>query len=84
MPGSSLWTNRPLPLQKPVKFLFDIILDLKSERKAIAYISHKLDELFRIADDYIVLRDGKFIDSGQMNHITKRELISKMVGRGKL
>lgn len=64
-----------------VKFLFDIILDLKAKGKAIAYISHKLDELFRIADDYIVLRDGKFIDSGQMNHITKRELISKMVGR---
>lgn len=64
-----------------VKVLFDIIRQLKAEGKAIAYISHKLDELFAIADRYIVLRDGKSIDSGDMNGVTQDQLIQKMVGR---
>lgn len=64
-----------------VEILFGIIEDLKHENKAIVYISHKLDELFRIAERYIVLRDGKFIDSGDMKKINQEHLISKMVGR---
>lgn len=64
-----------------VDVLFDLIHDLKKEGKAIAYISHKLDELFKIADTYTILRDGKSIDSGQMSEITKAEIVSKMVGR---
>ncbi|MEZ4904485.1 MAG: hypothetical protein R2822_23430 [Spirosomataceae bacterium] len=44
-------------------------------------ISHKLDELFRIADRYIVLRDGKTIESGEMKQMTHDQLIQKMVGR---
>lgn len=64
-----------------VEVLFDIIADLKSQNKAIVYVSHKLDELFRIADNYVVLRDGKSIESGQMAGMTQDLLISKMVGR---
>jgi ribose transport system ATP-binding protein len=45
-----------------VEVLFEIINDLKQGGKAVVYISHKLDELFRIADKYIVLRDGKMIE----------------------
>jgi ribose transport system ATP-binding protein len=64
-----------------VEVLFDIIRDLRKASKAIVYISHKLDELFEIADRYIVLRDGKHIDSGSMREIDHDQLIRKMVGR---
>lgn len=64
-----------------VEVLFGIINDLKQEGKAIVYISHKLDELFEIADSYIVLRDGKMIESGEMKGMTHDAIIQKMVGR---
>jgi ribose transport system ATP-binding protein len=61
--------------------LFDIIAGLKRDNKAIVYISHKLDELFKIADRYIVLRDGKLIEEGPMEGMQQELLIQKMVGR---
>ncbi|MBS1600845.1 MAG: sugar ABC transporter ATP-binding protein [Bacteroidetes bacterium] len=67
--------------ESEVEVLFDIIAQLKKENKAIAYISHKLDELFKIADRYIVLRDGKTIESGDMQGMTHDSIIQKMVGR---
>jgi ribose transport system ATP-binding protein len=67
--------------ESEVKILFGIIDQLKKENKAIAYISHKLDELFRIADRYTVLRDGRSIESGDMRDMTHDSLIQKMVGR---
>jgi ribose transport system ATP-binding protein len=67
--------------ESEVEVLFGIIEELKKENKVIVYISHKLDELFRIADHYIVLRDGKTIDAGEMKDIDQDALIQKMVGR---
>ncbi|MES2276453.1 MAG: sugar ABC transporter ATP-binding protein [Bacteroidota bacterium] len=67
--------------ESEVEVLFGIIANLKKENKAIAYISHKLNELFKIADRYTVLRDGKTIESGKMQGISHDELIHKMVGR---
>lgn len=67
--------------EQEVETLFNVIKDLRSRNKAIVYISHKLNELFKIADNYIVLRDGKTIDSGEMSAVTHDGLISKMVGR---
>lgn len=64
-----------------VEILFEIIEDLKRENKAIIYISHKLDELFRMAERYVVLRDGKFIEAGDIEKIDQAHLISRMVGR---
>lgn len=64
-----------------VDVLFEIIDGLKKENKAIVYVSHKLDELFKIADNYVVLRDGKVIESGVMLGMTQDMLIQKMVGR---
>lgn len=64
-----------------VEVLFSIIEDLKRENKTIVYISHKLDELFRIADRYIVLRDGCSVESGDMKGMDQDTLIQKMVGR---
>ena len=67
--------------ESEVEVLFGIIKQLKKENKAIVYISHKLDELFKIADRYIVLRDGKTIESGDMKDMTHDSIIQKMVGR---
>lgn len=67
--------------ESEVAVLFSIINDLRTENKAIVYISHKLDELFTIADRYVVLRDGKSIESGAMQGIDHDTLIRKMVGR---
>lgn len=64
-----------------VNILFTIIRQLKNKGKTILYISHKLDELFAIADEYIVLRDGAQIESGQMQSVSKSHLILKMSGR---
>lgn len=64
-----------------VDVLFGIINDLKKDGKAVVYISHKLDELFKIADRYIVLRDGRMIETGEMKGMTHDAIIQKMVGR---
>jgi len=62
---------------KEVANLFAIIVQLKAAGKVIAYISHKLKELFAIADRYIVLRDGMSIEEGDMDNITQEALIQK-------
>jgi ribose transport system ATP-binding protein len=67
--------------ESEVEVLFGIIEALRIENKAIVYISHKLDELFKIADRFIVLRDGRTIESGDMKGMTHDALIHKMVGR---
>jgi ribose transport system ATP-binding protein len=64
-----------------VRLLFRIINDLKAKGVAIVYISHKLDELFKIADYYTVLRDGRKIGSGMMKETDEAMLIRMMVGR---
>lgn len=66
---------------KEAETLFTIINELKAEGKTIVYISHKLKELFRIADRYIVMRDGKTIGAGNMKETNPDALIGKMVGR---
>ncbi|MFN8352892.1 MAG: sugar ABC transporter ATP-binding protein [Spirosomataceae bacterium] len=66
---------------KEIDNLHRIIAELKTEGKTIVYISHKMDELFRIAETYSVMRDGNSIDAGEMSQTTEQELIRKMVGR---
>lgn len=66
---------------KEVDNLFVIINELRSEGKIIVYISHKLKELFTIADRFVVMRDGCSIESGLMAEMTQDELIRKMTGR---
>ncbi|OIN55484.1 sugar ABC transporter ATP-binding protein [Arsenicibacter rosenii] len=67
--------------ESEVTVLFGIIDDLRKKGKAIVYISHKLDELFTIADRFVVLRDGRTIESGDMSAMDHDTLIRKMVGR---
>lgn len=67
--------------ENETKILFGIISRLKNEGKAIAYISHKMDEIFEISDDYVVLRDGQFIGAGPIKEISEERLIEMMAGR---
>lgn len=67
--------------EKEVEILFNIIKDLKSKGVAIIYISHKMEEIFQIADRITVLRDGKFIATKSTSDLDKSNLISLMVGR---
>lgn len=66
---------------KEIENLHRIIADLKKEGKTIVYISHKMDELFKIAETYTVMRDGNSIDAGEISQTTEQDLIRKMVGR---
>ncbi len=61
--------------------LFEIIAWLKSQNKAVIYISHKMDEIFQICDVVTVLRDGKLIGTKPIGELDQQSLISMMVGR---
>jgi methyl-galactoside transport system ATP-binding protein/inositol transport system ATP-binding protein len=64
-----------------VEHLFKIIEDLKSKNVAIIYISHKMEEIFRISDDISVYRDGTFIASDRAENLNVDKVVSLMVGR---
>lgn len=67
--------------QKEVAMLFEKIKILKEKGVSIIYISHKLEEVFQIADDITVLRDGSVAESHPKAEINADQVISLMVGR---
>ena len=66
---------------KEVKVLFDKIAELKAKGVGILYISHKLDEIFQIADEITVIRDGNHVDTKPASELDIDMVISMMVGR---
>ena len=64
-----------------VAMLFRQIADLKANKVAIIYITHKMDEIFQIADDITVMRDGQFIAANPATAYDEGKLIAQMVGR---
>ncbi|MFV0353021.1 MAG: sugar ABC transporter ATP-binding protein [Oscillospiraceae bacterium] len=64
-----------------VETLFTIIERLKSQGMATMFVSHKMDELFRISDRFTIFRDGKYIKTCPKDEIDRDGLISLMVGR---
>lgn len=66
---------------KEVDQLFEIIKKLKAEGIGIIYITHKMDELYRIADRITVYRDGQYIGTENVTDITMDKVVSMMVGR---
>jgi ribose transport system ATP-binding protein len=64
-----------------IERLFSVLRSLKQQGVTMIYISHKLDEIFRISDRVTVLRDGQYIGTRQSTQTNSRELISMMVGR---
>ncbi len=73
-PTSSLTLNE-------VEDLFRIVHQLRAEGTAIIYISHRLEDLFELADRVTVLRDGAYVDTRGMVDVTREDLIRMMVGR---
>ncbi len=63
------------------KHLFKIINRLKSEGRSIIYISHKMEEIFEIADEITIMRDGQYVGKWAIGDITIDEVIRQMVGR---
>ncbi len=67
--------------EREAEALFRIIGDLRARGAAVVYISHKLDEVFRIARRVTVLRDGALVETGPVREFTPERLIALMVGR---
>ncbi|WEG14883.1 sugar ABC transporter ATP-binding protein [Pullulanibacillus sp. KACC 23026] len=61
--------------------LFELIEDLRQNDVGIVYISHRMEELYKIADKVEILRDGELIGTRKITEVKERELIQMMVGR---
>jgi ABC-type sugar transport system ATPase subunit len=72
--------SAPLSVSE-VERMFEIINQLKRNGVTIIYISHRLDEVFRISDRVTVLRDGMYVATRLTRDTSRKELISLMVGR---
>ena len=73
-PTSSLETRE-------VETLFGLVEQLQAAGTAILYVSHRLDELFRLCDQVTVLRDGRLVHSGPLAAQTRLSLVAMMLGR---
>ena len=67
--------------EKEVEHLFTIIAKLKARGCGIIYISHKMDEIFKICDEITILRDGQWINTVAVKDVTMDQVVSMMVGR---
>jgi len=67
--------------EKDVQTLYSIIRKLKNEGVSIIYISHRLEEIFEIADRAIVLRDGKKVGDVFTKNSSKQEIVNMIVGK---
>ncbi|WP_034549863.1 sugar ABC transporter ATP-binding protein [Carnobacterium funditum] len=67
--------------EREIEVLFKIILTLKKKGVAIIYISHRMEEIFKISDSITVMRDGVSIDTTKTKETTVDEVVRKMVGR---
>ncbi|MFK0161542.1 sugar ABC transporter ATP-binding protein [Rhizobium sp. NPDC090279] len=67
--------------RKEIDDLFRIVEGLKAKGKAILFISHKFDELYEIADNFAVFRDGRDVGHGDLKATPQDEIVRMMVGR---
>lgn len=66
---------------REVDRLIEVVDLLRRDGVSVVYVSHRLDEVFRVCDTVTVLRDGRKIHTGPVSEITRLELVSKMLGR---
>jgi len=64
---------------RQVQRLFELIASWKESGKAVVFVSHRMEEIFRIADKYSVLRNGKTVGAGEMKDINENELVKLMI-----
>ncbi|MDG2941021.1 galactose/methyl galactoside ABC transporter ATP-binding protein MglA [Exercitatus varius] len=67
--------------EKEVEHLFTIIEKLKNRGCGIIYISHKMDEIFKICDEITILRDGQWVNTVNVKDTTMEKVVAMMVGR---
>ncbi|WP_108399005.1 sugar ABC transporter ATP-binding protein [Devosia submarina] len=67
--------------EKESETLFEAIRSLQAQGVGIIYVSHRLTDIFSIADSYTVFRDGRFVESGAIADIDRQRLIGLIVGR---
>ena len=67
--------------EKEIELMFQGIEKQKARGMAIIYVSHRMNEIFRITDEIVILKDGKHVATMQTKDTTEAELITKMVGR---
>ncbi len=64
---------------RQVQRLFDLVAKWKELGKAIVFVSHRMEEIFRIADKYTVLRNGRTVGAGSIKDINEQQLIKLMI-----
>lgn len=64
-----------------VEKLFELILNLKKQGVGIIYVSHRLEEIFRISDRITVFKDGTYVDTVQTAQTNEHQLVNMMIGR---
>ena len=66
---------------REVEGVYEIVDELRRQGIGIIYISHRLDEIERLADRIMVLRDGQYVGTRDADGVTRDEIIEMMVGR---
>ena len=66
---------------RETEVLFQVVSDLKASGISVLYVSHRLAEVFQIADRVTVLKDGRFVSTTPISDLTQNDLIKLMVGR---
>jgi ribose transport system ATP-binding protein len=64
-----------------VQRLFELVAKWKADGKAIVFVSHRMEEIFRIADRYSVLRNGKTVGAGNIKDIIEKDLVKLMIDK---
>ena len=67
--------------ENETEILFEAIRSVSSQGVGIIYVSHRLSEIFTIADCYTVFRDGRFVETGKIKDIDRRHLVRQIVGQ---
>ncbi len=67
--------------EKDLEKLFEVVRSLQAQGIGIIYISHRLKEIFELADEVTVLKDGRYIDTKQVSEVTMDDLVKLMIGR---
>lgn len=66
---------------RQVNRLFELVRKWKAEGIAIVFVSHRMEEIFRIADQYSVLRNGKTVGAGNIKEVSEKDLVKLMVDK---
>jgi galactofuranose transport system ATP-binding protein len=67
--------------EREVNVLFDVIRQLRKSGISVIFVSHKLDELYKVCDRVTIMRDGRTVKTSDMKSISKIELVASMLGR---